>query len=36
MGQSRDDLRYIGTLDPQGRVLDSPSAEPRLSSLPPF
>jgi hypothetical protein len=42
MGPSRDELRYIGTLDPQGRVLDavrSPdgsSVESRLYSLPPF
>src|SRR5579863_789931 len=36
MGPNRDDLRYIGTLDPQGRVLDAPSAESRLYSLPPF
>jgi hypothetical protein len=46
MGPSRDDLRYIGTLDPQGRVLDAvrsadgsttgTTAESRLYSLPPF
>jgi hypothetical protein len=42
MGPGRDDLRYIGTLDPQGRVLDAvrsadgSSVESRLYSLPPF
>jgi hypothetical protein len=38
MGPNRDDQRYIGTLDPQGRVLDAvrSAAESGLYSLPPF